>query len=1517
MIMYILLWDVNFIIMQMNVIFLYNEKLYQLIIEPNKTFCIGSQKKADLRILDFTDQPIFIKWTDKGVRIKTKNVYRCDLDSIIKLNTVLYLNESTLLYFSSFLPDKSINVKLPYDCSINIGREENNDIVIDFPFVSSKHFVLKRESGTVRIEDNNSSNGTFLNGQRVKKAVIKSGDVISLLSVNIILENGELHFQNVGKKLTVNIDKNRSKSQQFSVDEKFSNILKYKRSPRAIIKLPSEEIVLSAAPSKGITHEKSRGMLSSFFGTGAMVGASLLTGVYSPALMAARTASLVSPIVGIASSRKNDKKRKKSAEEYELLRQEKYGAYIEDQKAKIEAVADKQRDILLAENPNPSQCIAILYNLYTNLWERIPSDHDFMNIRIGMGYEKLCVNVKYPHDANSFQMENDEVKELSNQIIEETRIVDKVPARINLLDSTVGFVGYREKTIQLIKNIIIFLTVTHCYEEVKIVGLFDEKERSVWSSLRWLPHLWNNSKSTLMLAFGEIKAHSLLDSLSSILMDRVSRKNNNNSNSLPYYLFILGGKDILAKNELAHLLEKIPTGSNISSMFLFDDMSYMPNECKMIVNVDEEYYYEVKNSGEKKFFTPDQPVSDKDFELFTRRMSAVCLESNNETQGMPDKISFLEGYGVKELEELNVIERWKRSKPFETLAAPIGVLSNGKTFCFDIHQKKHGPHGVIGGSPGSGKSEFLRTWILSMALNYHPNDVSFVIIDYKGGGLADFIEPLPHISGVITDIGNNISRSLISLSSENKRREEIFKEANKSIGYEIKDIYQYQKLYRRGLIDTPLPHLIIIVDEFAELKKDRPEFMDAIVSISRIGRSLGVHLVLTTQNPGTAVSAESNNNIFFRICLKVTDVSVSKQVIGTTDAALLTTPGRAYMAVGSDLYVLFQSYYSMGVYETNAADDTNAKKLIHIVNENGERIGLRSNNNDKNNENSSEMTKIVNYIIDEAKKANVKKPAGPWLPELPDYLTADELVFSHKANSGLSLPVGLFDIPIKQMQGTFYIDLESEGNYAIYGAPGTGKTTLLKTIVAAMGRYYTPDDVSLYILDFGGWGMSVFSSLPHVGDIALDCEEEKFPKLIKLINDEFENRKRLFFSTYVSSIKSYRETTGKSLPSVVVVVDNIVPSFELYPDLEALFVRIAREGLNYGIHLIYTANSTQGVKFKIVQSVQGTISFELTDSTEYVNTIGRIDANGIKALEKVGRAMVKSNPPIEIQIAEYMPGRNDKDRNDHLKEFADNLNNSWNGFRPKPIPVIPEHIDHKAICKYYRDISVIPLGLSYETTEPDFMDLSNGRMMLITGGVKAGKSRMLGILSKMIHEKFPEAMFIVFDGQENSLREFGLESFAKHYSLYTDHESISSLISEISEEFDKRQKCIRSAKKSGERVANFTPVCIIIDDICECMRSMNEKDFEFVEKLSSLPSDMGVITVAAGRYTEVEKNKNIDTFIQSTVRIGNGLALGGTPADYASLYSMDIPYSERGNQVGNGNGLLFSNGCCHKIKLIE
>lgn len=246
-------------------------------------------------------------------------------------------------------------------------------------------------------------------------------------------------------------------------------------------------------------------------------------------------------------------------------------------------------------------------------------------------------------------------------------------------------------------------------------------------------------------------------------------------------------------------------------------------------------------------------------------------------------------YEVGKVEQLNCKNRWKENAPLLNMGAIVGIGKDGEKISLDLHEKYHGPHGLIAGMTGSGKSEFIITYILSMAINYHPYEVQFILIDYKGGGLAGAFEntvlgyKLPHLVGVITNLDKSeINRSFASIESELKRRQSLFNKAREKSGESTIDIYKYQKLYRDGVVDEPVAHLLIIADEFAELKNQQPEFMDQLISTARIGRSLGVHLILATQKPSGIVDAQIWSNTRFRVCLRVQETGDSSEVIKTS-----------------------------------------------------------------------------------------------------------------------------------------------------------------------------------------------------------------------------------------------------------------------------------------------------------------------------------------------------------------------------------------------------------------------------------------------------------------------------------------------------------------------------------------------------------------------------------------------------------------------------------------------------------
>lgn len=1523
------------------IVFLYGDRLYHHNIETPGSVIIGSGKKAELKV-DAMPGTVTVRTNRYGAVSVESTPPMPYYDNNAPLDTMIVLSQAqhAALYVMQRNVRAPQRLKLPYNCIAQVGRSDKCHVTIKNPYVSGRHFTIRSEAGVVRVEDLGSTNGLYLNGRRITKARMQAGDVLSILHINIRLVGNELEFENVGNALTIHgLEAETAIGGQARREDSGQGTLKYRRSPRTQERLPEKPIILDPPPASQGEYKKRRGMFGSVIGMGAMTAASLATGGgASAAMLLARSAGLISPVASMVAQGGSEKERKKKMTEYELMRQERYGQYIQAQKSTIEEVARLQREILTRENPSAVECLANLQQLKRSLWERSPGDRDFLDVRLGMGYEDLCVPVK-AKEENGFRMEMEEIRQLAQQIVEETRIVDSVPARLSLRKyNTISIIGDRRRMVELVRNMIVSLTMAHCHEEVRIVGIFDERERQVWESLRWLPHVWDKSQQGRYLAFDQKRAHELCELFQEILKERAeasrSESYGRSGAPLPHYIFLLGSRAYVEKEEIMKLLTDNDPALGVTSLFLFNDMYSLPHSCQFIVDVDNGPCGFVRNEVNNKFFfTMDTPVSSVQLDAYARTMSAIELEGFAVQAPIPQGINFLRGYGVSRVEELQAAERWKNNRPYKSMAVPIGVMEGGKLFSLDINEKAHGPHGLVAGTNGSGKSETIISWILSMCTNFHPHEVAFVIIDYKGGGMANMVEDLPHVVGKITNIGSNINRSLLSLKSELVRRQKIFDQYSE---YQINHIDKYQKLYREGKASEPLPHLIIVADEFAELRQNEPEFMSGLVSAARIGRSLGIHLVLATQKPSGVVDDQIQSNSKFRLCHKVVSVGDSREMIKRPDAASIRQPGRTYILVGEDdLFALFQSFYSGAPYLPGANNDTNENK-IRMVDITGERSAQVKKERTTVKSEMDELTAIRRYLCRVAEQQGIRKLDGPWLEELPDQLTLQELQipggFDGRQWTGgmpwLKVPIGKYDDPVTQKQGIQYLDLSGDGNYGIFGAPKTGKTSLLKTIAWSLSYYYTPQDVNIYIMDFGGWSMNVFADLPHVGDVALDYQKEKIQKLQKMLMEELSTRKTLFLRNRVSNIEEYRKITGGAMPAIVLMIDNIVPVFDQYQEIEDLLTTIGREGAGCGIYLIYTANATKGVRTRVSQYVKGAISFEQIDKTEYQTILGRMD--GKKLPQITGRAFFgcSPNPPREYQSALYMPGETELDRSIPMQSMAAAMDASWTGHRPARIPVMPETLSYDELYRRFDHPAQIPVGLAYDSIQPAVIDLSERYGMLISGTVGCGKSRLMEELAMHIYQQQPDAGYYVFDSTRRSLA--GLRSLAHGYTIVGDTPEAAAVTNQVADILnDRLRQRNRLIGEQGDAfspeafAAELKPVYIFIDDLAEFADKMasssdpREKTPQSrMKAIMSMAKGLGVIVFAAGRVSDLIRNSTIEALTNIMITNQKAVAIGGKPSLH-SYFNNDLNYQEKEAEMKAGDAYVFDSGHSYRIKLPE
>ncbi len=594
-----------------------------------------------------------------------------------------------------------------------------------------------------------------------------------------------------------------------------------------------------------------------------------------------------------------------------------YRGYLDERRALLAAMQEQQRRASLLPNPPLTECRARIERADRRLWERSPRDPDFLDLRLGMGRPPLLVSVRPPAEPQ-IALEPDRLLAEGQALARAFAQVDGSAVTLPLARvGSAGLVGPRPAAQQALRALLLSLATHHAPNDVKIVLTFPESERAEWDWLRWLPHTWDNDRNRRFISSTPTATQQLLGDLGTVLRRRSSRVQDGDAGTEEHsFVFVFADPDLLTGSEAARfgpLLQTILSqGAKVGAyaIVLADRPEAVRKECGAIVEL-------TGASGRLRIigpppvesvFTPDE-IDVRTADQFARTFAPLRLPRLGGSTDLPAMVPLLDLLGSHRIEELPILDRWQQSEPFRSLATPIGVLAGGDWLEVDIHERGHGPHGLAAGTTGSGKSELLQTLIVSLAVHYHPHELAFVLIDYKGGGMANFFRELPHVIGIITNLGGNLTRrALATLQAELRRRQRLFDQAG------VNNIDDYLKRYRNGQSSEPLPHVAIIADEFAELAQNQPEFLAELMSAVRVGRSLGVHLLLATQKPAGVVNDQITSNTRYRLCLRVVQREDSMEMLGRPDAAEIRQPGRAYFQVGiNEVYELFQAAWGGAV----------------------------------------------------------------------------------------------------------------------------------------------------------------------------------------------------------------------------------------------------------------------------------------------------------------------------------------------------------------------------------------------------------------------------------------------------------------------------------------------------------------------------------------------------------------------------------------------------------------------------
>jgi S-DNA-T family DNA segregation ATPase FtsK/SpoIIIE len=1044
-----------------------------------------------------------------------------------------------------------------------------------------------------------------------------------------------------------------------------------------------------------------------------------------------------------------------------------YLDYLGELREEVVTTAGRQRADAWWRHPAPDTLLAVAGTPH-RVWERRARDGDFLELRAGTARLPLATPLRLGGGGPSLIATDPVCADALQRLEQALGTVPDLPVAAPLSRARVTtIVGPRPAALSTARALVAQLATWHPPNDVRLALCLSRTARDDWEWCKWLPHLsvWETAALSLTAppaVCGD--AATLASALSALPRgEHVGAESAAVAGAWVVAVYDAGdpgpGRDQLLRQAL---------GRRASLIVLVTGGEPEPAEVDLRLRVDGAGGLTVEQPGSGSLVgaRADQ-LGAHGAEAVARRLAPLRL-GRDDGQRLADTIQLDRLLGVDDPRALDLDRLWRTRPLRERLRVAIGGDPKGEHVVLDLKESAlggDGPHGLVIGATGSGKSELLRTVVTGLALTHAPDFLSFVLVDFKGGAAFAGLNDLPHVAGFITNLADDLSlvdRMRDALFGEIRRRQELLKRAGN-----LGALRQYHQQVAQGAALEPLPYLLVVIDEFAELLTAKPDFIELFVAIGRLGRSLGVHLMLASQQLEEGRLRGLEGHLSYRFALRTFSASESRTVIGTADAyELPSLPGSGYLKVGTEVYTRFRaatvSLPFSGTEELGWDHSPLAPFGLAQLEAAPDAVGSAAETEDDEAGAEPAPPSFLEVVVAQMRGA-APRVHQVWLPPLTSRLTLDAVLppgdRRERRAGELLVPVGVVDRPGDQRIDLLSLDFRSTaGHLLVVGSSQTGKSTLLRTIVAAFALTHTPLEAQFYCVDYGGGGLSALTPLPHVGGVCGRNDEERLNRTIAEVAALVDERERRFAELGIDSPQALRarraagEGADGSLADVFLLVDNWLAVRQQNEDLETSLLDIANRGLGYGIHLVLTASRWLDARPALREAIGGRLELRLNDPTE--SAIDRRLAANLDGAP-VGRGLTTERLHFQAALPR-VDGRGEVlDLAHGLEGLVAGVRSDWSGPAAPPVRVLP-----RQVC--VADLPAaddgaepgVPLGLSGRALGLVCVDLAGADPhFLVFGDGESGKTTLLRTLVRGLLARLTEgqARIMVVDYRRTML----------------------------------------------------------------------------------------------------------------------------------------------------------------------